>query len=60
MRQAIIDITEYNILITIMDHHPHLPDIESEHEFIQANKQHFDGIACRYDQNKNTEILARK
>ena len=50
----------------IMDHHhPHLPDVvighlESEHEFLQANKQHFDGIACRYDQHKNTEILARK
>jgi hypothetical protein len=42
-------------------HHPHLPDGHlEEHEFLQANKQHFDGIAYHYDQNKNAEILARK
>ena len=46
-----------------MAYQPHLPAIghlDAEHEFLQANKQHFDGVACHYDQNKNAEILARK
>lgn len=41
------------------DHHPKQPNA-TEHGFLHANKQHFDDIACRYDQSKNAETLARK
>jgi len=45
-------------------HHPKQDNAighpESEHGFLQANKQHFDGVACRYDQSKNAETMARK
>ncbi|KAK2460653.1 hypothetical protein APHAL10511_007123 [Amanita phalloides] len=35
-------------------------DENPEHVFLQANKRHFDHIACRYDQNINLLTLARK
>ncbi|KAF8626380.1 hypothetical protein AX15_005030 [Amanita polypyramis BW_CC] len=42
------------------DHRTIVADLPSERDFLQANKQHFDRIACHYDQSNNAVRLAGK